>query len=150
VGPAGDGAVMPARRTLDAALAAAAAAVALFTLLPAGRGWAWGAPLAEVRWYLAGWDSPTAMLQLTGNLVLLTPLAVLAVLRWPALASPGRLAITAMAAGAGIELLQWLLPLGRVVSPLDALLNATGALVTGLIVLRIRHHPVGGWSSPMS
>jgi hypothetical protein len=96
-----------------------------------------------VRWYLTGWDSPIAMLQLTGSLVLLTPLAALAVLRWPALASPGRLAITAVAAAAGIELLEWLLPLGRVVSPLDALLNATGALVTGLIVLRIRDHPVG-------
>jgi hypothetical protein len=143
VGPAQDGAVTPARRTLDAALAAAAAGVALLTLLPAGRGWAWGAPLSEVRWYLTGWDSQIAMLQLTGNLVLLTPLATLAVLRWPALASPGRLAITTAAAAAGIELLQWLLPLGRVVSPLDALLNATGALVTGLIVLRIRDHPVG-------
>jgi VanZ like family len=140
VGDAG-GAVMPAHRRLDAALAAAAAGVALLTLLPAGRGWAWGAPLSEARWYLAGWDSPTAMLQLTGNLVLLAPLALLAVLRWPALASPGRLACAALVAGAGIELLQWLLPLGRVVSPLDALLNATGALVTGLIVLRVRDHP---------
>jgi hypothetical protein len=133
--------VIPARRTLDAALPAAAAGVALLTLLPAGRGWAWGAPLSEARWYLSGWDSPTAMLQLTGNLVLLAPLAVLAVLRWPALASPGRLTGAVLVAGAGIELLQWLLPLGRVVSPLDALLNATGALVAGLIVLRVRDHP---------
>ena len=129
------------RRSLDAALAATAAVVALLTLLPTGRGWAWGAPLTEARWYLAGWDSPTAMLQLTGNLALLAPLAGVAVLRWPALASPRRLAAAALAAGIGIELLQWLLPLGRVVSPLDALLNATGALLTGLVVLRIRERP---------
>jgi hypothetical protein len=126
------------RRSLDAALAAAAAVVALLTLLPTGRGWAWSAPLTEARWYIAGWDSPTAMLQLTGNLALLAPLAAVAVLRWPALASPRRLAAAALAAGIGIELLQWLLPLGRVVSPLDALLDATGALLTGLVVLRIR------------
>ena len=129
------------RRSLDAALAVTAAVVALLTLLPTGRGWAWGAPLTEARWYIAGWDSPTAMLQLTGNLALLAPLAAVAVLRWPALASPRRLAAAALAAGIGIELLQWLLPLARVVSPLDALLNATGALLTGLVVLRIRERP---------
>jgi glycopeptide antibiotics resistance protein len=131
--------MIPSRRTLDAGLALTATVVALLTLLPTGRGWAWGAPLSEVRWYLSGWDSPTAMLQLTGNLVLLAPLAALAVLRWPALATPYRLAGAALAAGAAIELLQLLLPLGRVVSPLDALLNATGALVTGLVVQQLRH-----------
>jgi hypothetical protein len=30
--------------------------------------------------------------------------------------------------------MQWVLPLGRVVSPLDALLNAAGAVVGGLLV----------------
>jgi hypothetical protein len=40
--------------------------------------------------------------------------------------------------GAGIELLQWALPLGRVVSPLDAVLNATGAIATGLLVAHVR------------
>ncbi len=129
------------RRTLDAAVATAAAAVALLTLLPTGRGWAWGAPLTEARWYAGGWDSPAAMLQLTGNLALLGPLAVLAVLRWSALSSPRRLAAAALAAGIGIELLQWLLPLGRVVSPLDALLNATGALLAGLVALRFPLRP---------
>ena len=129
------------RRTLDAALAVAAVAVALLTLVPAGHGWTWGAPLSEARWYLSSLDSPTAMVQLTGNLLLLVPLAVLAVLRWPALAAPGRLAAAAMAGGAGIELLQWLLPLGRVVSPLDALLNATGALLAGLVVAQFGHEP---------
>jgi VanZ like family len=140
--PRGEAVTLP-RRTLDAALAAAAVAVALLTLVPAGQGWTWGAPLSEARWYLSSLDSPTAMVQLTGNLLLLVPLAVLAVLRWPALATPGRLAAAAMAGGAGIELLQWLLPLGRVVSPLDALLNATGALLAGLVVAQIGHEPAG-------
>jgi glycopeptide antibiotics resistance protein len=125
---------MPPRRALDVGLAGAAAVVVALTLLPAGRGWSWGAPLSELHWYASGWDSPTAMLQLVGNLLLLAPLAALAVVRWPALAVPYRLAGAAVAVGAAIELLQWALPLGRVVSPLDALLNASGAVLTGLVV----------------
>jgi hypothetical protein len=114
-----------------AALAAAGALVALLTLLPQGGGWAWGAPLAELRWYAAGLSSEATMLQLSGNLVLLAPLAVLAVLRWPALASPLRLGGAALVFAVGIELLQWALPLGRVVSPVDAALNTLGALLAG-------------------
>jgi glycopeptide antibiotics resistance protein len=78
------------------------------------------------------------MLQLVGNLALLAPLAALAVVRWPVLAAPHRLVGAAVLVGAGIELLQWALPLGRVVSPLDALLNATGAVLTGLAVAVLR------------
>jgi hypothetical protein len=120
-----------ARPWADAALAAAGALVALLTLLPQGEGTAWGSPLAELRWYAGGLSSEATMLQLTGNVVLLAPLAVLAVLRWPALASPLRLGGAALAVAAGIELLQWALPLGRVVSPVDAVLNTIGALLAG-------------------
>ena len=126
------------RRTLHAGLAGAAAVVVLLTLLPAGGGWEWGAPLAELRWYATGLDSTTTMLQLVGNLLLLAPLAVLAVLRWPAMGGPGRMLLASGATATGIELLQWLLPLGRVVSPLDALLNTTGAVVAGGLVLLLR------------
>jgi hypothetical protein len=42
-----------------------------------------------------------------------------------------------LAAGSGIELTQWLLPLGRVVSPLDALLNTAGAVVGGLLAAHL-------------
>jgi hypothetical protein len=123
------------RRGLDAALLLAALAVAWLTLTPAGgSGWAWGAPLTELRWYATGLASEATVLQLVGNLVLLVPLAVLAVLRRPRLGTPPRLAALAVAAGAGIELLQWALPLGRVVSPVDAALNATGAIAAGLVV----------------
>ncbi len=96
-----------------------------------GSGWAWGAPLTELRWYATGLDSEATVLQLVGNLVLLVPLAVLAVLRRPSLGTPPRLAALAVAAGTGIELLQWALPLGRVVSPVDAALDATGVRFTG-------------------
>ncbi|MFD2090950.1 VanZ family protein [Blastococcus deserti] len=131
----------PPRRVLDAGVATALVGVALLTLVPTGHGWAWGAPVAELQWYATGWGSGAAMLQLLGNLALLGPLAALAVLRRPALSAPHRLAVAAVAAGATIELLQWLLPLGRVVSPLDALLNAAGAVLAGLLAARLRTAP---------
>ncbi|RFU23208.1 VanZ family protein [Geodermatophilus marinus] len=116
-------------------VAAAAGLVALLTLTPAGgAGWAWGAPLVELRWYLDGLGSDAVRLQLVGNLLLLAPLAAAAVLRWPALRSPAPLTAAAVATGAAVELLQLLLPLGRVVSPLDAALNAGGAVAVGLVV----------------
>lgn len=127
-----------------AALALGALPVVLVTLSPAGVGWAWGDPLTEVRWYATGLDSPSVVLQLVGNLLLLAPLAVLAVLRWPALRQPALLAAVALAAGTAVEVLQWALPLGRVVSPVDALLNAAGAVVGGLCVLVLTRHRVGG------
>ncbi|TFV71897.1 VanZ family protein [Blastococcus sp. CT_GayMR19] len=121
----------PPPRRFDAALVAAAVLVAVLTLLPQGGGSAWGAPLDELRWYATGLSSEATLLQLTGNLALLGPLAVLAVLRWPALAAPRRLAGAAVAVAVGIEALQWALPLGRVVSPVDAVLNTAGALLAG-------------------
>jgi hypothetical protein len=137
---------MDTRPVLTAGAAAALAVVAALTLLPAGSGgWEWGSPAVEVRWYLAGLDSRTTVLQLLGNLLLLTPPAALAVLRWPLLGRPAVLVPLALAAGAAIETLQWALPLGRVVSPVDAALNAAGAVVVGLLVgglsgARARHH----------
>jgi hypothetical protein len=126
---------MDTRSVLTTGAAVALAAVAALTLLPAGSGgWEWGSPAVEVRWYLTGLDSRTTVLQLLGNLLLLTPLAAVAVLRWPALCRPALLVPAALAAGAAIEVLQWVLPLGRVVSPVDALLNAAGAVVVGLLV----------------
>lgn len=126
------------RRLLTAGVIAAALAVAVLTLTPEGHGWAWGSPVAELRWYATGVGSTATAAQLLGNLGLLVPLAGFAVLRWPGLGVPQRLAATALAAGAGIEALQWALPLGRVVSPLDALLNAAGAVLAGLLVARFR------------
>jgi glycopeptide antibiotics resistance protein len=126
------------RDLLLAALGAALLAVAAVTLRPSGAGWSWASPAAELRWYATGLDSPTTAAQLLGNVALLAVPAGLAVLRWPALARPGPLLAASLTAGAGIEVLQWLLPLGRVVSPVDAALNAVGAVVAGLLVARLR------------
>jgi hypothetical protein len=132
-------------RTLEAALAAAVGLVALLTLSPTGAGgWAWGDPATELRWYAGALDSTATATQLAGNLALLGPVALLAVLRWPALARPARLLPAALATGASIELLQWALPLGRVVSPVDVLLNACGAVAVGLVVAAVRGAGSGG------
>ncbi|MEX5720437.1 VanZ family protein [Geodermatophilus maliterrae] len=121
--------------------------MAALTLVPEGSGWAWGAPSTEVDWYLTGLTSPATLLQLIGNLVLLAVPAALAVRLWPGMAHPARLAAAALAAGGTIEVLQFLLPLGRVVSPVDALLNAAGAVLAGLLAAAAhrghvgQHHP---------
>jgi hypothetical protein len=113
------------------------ALAALATLTPKGTGWAWGSPVVELRWYLTGIGSPATMVQLIGNLALLTVPAALVVLRWPAWGRPRPLTALFLSAGTCIELLQWALPLGRVVSPLDAVLNATGAVASGLVVAHL-------------
>ena len=131
-------------------LAAGLLVVAVLTLTPAGTGWTWGAPLAELRWYATGLDSEATVLQLVGNLCLLAVPAGLVVALWPAAGRTGYLAGLAAGAAAGIELLQWLLPLGRVVSPLDAALNAAGAVAAGLLVrgLQRAHAHAGRAAGP--
>ena len=132
------------RRGLEAGLGGLALVVALATLTPEGAGWAWGAPGTELRWYAAGLDDPATVLQLVGNLALLAPCAVLAVLRWPALGRAARLLPWAVGTAAGIEVLQWVLPLGRVVSPVDAGLNALGAVVAArAAALALEHWQAG-------
>lgn len=131
----------PGRGALLAALCVAGAVVAALTLTPQGTGWSWAPPLAEARWYATGLDSAATRLQLLGNLALLAVPAALAVLLWPSLRSPVRLAGAALAVAGGIEVLQWALAVGRVVSPLDAALNATGAVAVGLLVAAATRHP---------
>ena len=120
------------------ALLASLGSVGVLTLTPDGTGWAWGSPFTELTWYVTGLDSTATMLQLVGNLTLLAVPAALAVLRWPALGRLHRLSWAGLAAGCTIEFLQWVLPLGRVVSPLDAVLNASGAVVAGVAVTHLR------------
>jgi hypothetical protein len=111
--------------------------VALATLTPEGTGWEWGAPLSELHWYLSGLGSPATLVQLVGNLALLVAPAAFAVRRWPALGRPALLVVLSLAAGTAIESLQWALSLGRVVSPMDAVLNASGAVLAGWLVTRL-------------
>lgn len=126
----------PARLASAAALLLSLGAVAVLTLSPAGAGWAWGAPLQELQWYAA--LSEQARTQLVGNVLLLTPAAAAATLLWPQLAARPYLPGWAIAAGVTIEVLQWLLPIGRVVSPVDALLNAAGAAAAAYATAHLR------------
>lgn len=121
------------RAALGALLVVALAVVARLTLTPSGTGYALASPVRELRWYVDGLGSPAATVQLLGNLLLLAVPAFLAVRLWPRLGRPLALVAVALAAGAAIELAQYALPLGRVVSPLDALLNAAGATAAGVV-----------------
>jgi len=138
-----------AHRALESALVASLVLVALLTLSPTGAGgWAWGDPATELHWYAGALHSAAVAGQLVGNLLLLAPSAVLAVLRWPALRRPGLLLPVAAAAGVAIESLQWALPLGRVVSPMDAVLNASGAVAVGLLTAALAAHRRAGSGRP--
>ena len=118
-------------------LLASLALTAWVTMRPVGDGWAWGAPAEELRWYLAGLGSPATLRQLLGNLLLLTPATVAAVVCVPRLGRARLLVVAAVTAAAIIEGLQWLLPLGRVVSPTDGVLNASGAVLAGLLTVHV-------------
>ena len=138
----------PHRGSLGGLLVAALLAVAALTLLPTGgTGWEWGSPATELRWYATGLDSEATLLQLAGNLGLLVVPAALAVALWPALRHPLALATVALIAAGAIEVLQWALPLGRVVSPLDAALNAAGAVAAGLLVAAVSRPAVSAGGS---
>ena len=118
-----------------AVLLSCLAVIALITLLPRGTGWAWADPKTEIGWYLRDPWGPTAFIQWFGNLVLLTVPVGLATAWWPNRAGLvlGAAATTAVA----IETLQGLLPLGRVVSTVDAGLNVLGAVLMVAGVLTI-------------
>jgi hypothetical protein len=119
-------------------LLASLALAALPTLTPEGTGRPWGSPVAEIRSYFTGVGSAATMLQLFGNLALLAAPAALVVMRRPAWGHFRLLTAVFLSAGICIECLQWALPLGRVVSPLDAALNATGAVACGLVAAHLQ------------
>ncbi len=58
-------------------------------------------------------------------------MAVASTLLWPQPTGSPHPLRTALAAGSTIEILQWTLSRGRVVSPVDAVLNAVGATAAG-------------------
>ncbi|QNG38748.1 VanZ family protein [Geodermatophilaceae bacterium NBWT11] len=132
------------RTALTCGVAATLLAVALITLVPAGWGWTWADPATELAWYLSGLDDATTRLQLLGNLVLLVPTAALAAARWPVLRRPAALLPACLVLAAGIETLQYLLPLGRVVSLVDVGLNTLGALPVLVAAALLRARPRGG------
>lgn len=128
-------------RGATSGLALSLAAVALLTLTPTGRGWVGANPADELRWYLSELHSAVTLGQWAGNLLLFAAPAAFAAVRWPALTRPARLLAASVASAATVETLQRVLPLGRVVSPLDALLNVIGAVVAGLVVAHVSSRP---------
>jgi hypothetical protein len=68
--------------------------------------------------------------QIGGNLLVFAAYGLLAPIRWPI--RPLWVVITAAAASATVEALQWALHLGRVTSVDDVLINATGAGLAAL------------------
>ena len=82
-----------------------------------------------------GWDS-IAWNPVIDNIALFVPLAALAVALWWR-RSPGAVWLACVALSAGIEALQYLLPIGRVANAADLLANATGALVGVAIAVMV-------------
>ncbi|THV10551.1 VanZ family protein [Nocardioides caeni] len=71
--------------------------------------------------------------QVAGNLAILAPVGLLAPLRFPALASIGRITVLAATGSALIEVAQYALRLDRVSSVDDVLLNTAGAVLAALV-----------------
>ncbi|MFJ9390657.1 VanZ family protein [Nocardioides sp. NPDC101246] len=70
---------------------------------------------------------------LIGNLLIFAALGFFGPIRFPALRSVWRVLVLATAASVSIEVLQHLLPLGRVSSVDDVILNAGGATVAAVL-----------------
>ena len=79
-------------------------------------------------------DMPTmSPLGLVGNMLIFATLGFFGPVRFPALRSVGRVLLLAAAASTSIEVLQHLLPIGRVSSVDDVILNAGGATVAAVL-----------------
>ncbi|MEV6374132.1 VanZ family protein [Micromonospora musae] len=89
-------------------------------------------PLHDLLDLLTG-SPTTAVVQVVGNLLVFAALGFFAPVRLTVLAGPGRLFLLGAAGSVLVELLQYALDLGRVSSVDDVLLNATGAVLAGLL-----------------
>lgn len=70
--------------------------------------------------------------EIVGNMMLLAAVGLLAPMRFRALASVTRTTLVAMALSCAIETCQYVLPIGRVASVDDVLLNTTGAALAAM------------------
>jgi glycopeptide antibiotics resistance protein len=101
-------------------------------------------------------DDPAPMVvvaEMIGNLLLLFPLGILVPLRWPAMASAGRLLLGAGLLAMTVEAVQFELEFGRRASATDVVLNAVGGglgFVTLLLLQRLRRWRLGRSSLPSS
>lgn len=78
----------------------------------------------------------TAFVQVGANLVLFVPLGFLLPLRFPRVSGVGRMAAVGALVSATLEVLQYVLELGRVSSVDDVLLNAAGAGIGAALARR--------------
>jgi glycopeptide antibiotics resistance protein len=92
-------------------------------------------PLRDIA-ELASAPPVVAVVQVGGNLLVLAAFGAFLPVRFAALARLHRVAATAAGVSATIELLQYVLNLGRVSSVDDVLMNTTGALIGALITRR--------------
>lgn len=90
-------------------------------------------PFQELAWYL-DLDPWTAAVQLGGNLAVLAAFGAAAPVRWR-LSLP-RVTALAAAGSVVIEMLQYVLDIGRTASIDDVLLNTTGAVLAALLTRR--------------
>jgi VanZ like family len=102
-------------------------------------------PLRELAGQLTG-DPATAVEQIGGNLLVFAAFGFFSTIRW-GLELP-RVAVIAAAGSAVVELLQYVLDLGRVSSVDDVLLNAAGATAAAVVarLTRLVRHEYGGRS----
>ncbi|MER7460491.1 VanZ family protein [Micromonospora sp. NPDC126480] len=92
-------------------------------------------PLRDLTELFTG-TAATVVVQVVGNLLVFAALGFFAPVRFAALAGPGRLFLLGAVCSVLVESAQYLLDLGRVTSADDVLLNATGALLAGLLSRR--------------
>ncbi|MFI5495429.1 VanZ family protein [Actinoplanes sp. NPDC051859] len=102
-------------------------AIMLFTPQPAPRSVDL-VPLHDLPSWLAG-DLGIAVAQVSGNLLVLAAFGFFLPMRFAVLASLPRVGLAAAATAIGIEILQWVLAIGRVSSVDDVLINTLGAVL---------------------
>ncbi|MBN6050891.1 VanZ family protein, partial [Nonomuraea sp. RK-328] len=85
---------------------------------------------------LVGASPGEVLTQVGGNLLVFAALGALLPVRGPRFASPARVAAVAAAASVTVEVLQYVLRLGRYSSVDDVLLNTAGAVLAALVTRR--------------
>lgn len=118
--------------------------ILLVTLLPAGhhKGELIISPFADIRRMLVHRDAQST-LQVVGNVLLFMPLGFFIPLAVLGLNRLGRVALVAASLSITVETLQYFLPLGRIASSDDVLLNVTGGICGFLLMRAVQRFSLG-------
>jgi hypothetical protein len=114
----------------------------VFTPTPRGRRVAL-VPLRDVADLFVAGPAATIVAQVGGNLLVLAAFGAFLPMRFAALARLGRMAVASAAASVTMELLQYVLNLGRVTSVDDVLMNTAGGVLGAMLTRR-------WWAAPDS